>query len=68
MDIPGATVEISHDTGKMWGKNGGEGEILEMEIELKKGDEKAFALFLMSLKKYNLTIEKRSKLHRAKML
>ena len=68
VDIPGATVEISHDTGKMWGKNGGEGEILEMEIELKKGDEKAFALFLMSLEKYDLTIEKRSKLHRAKML
>ena len=67
-DVPGATVEISHDTGKMWGRNGGEGDILEMEIELKKGDEKGFALFLMSLEKYNLNVEKRSKLHRAKML
>ena len=62
------TVEISHDIGKMYGKNGGAGDILEMEVELKDGDEKAMAIFLMELEKYGLTVEERSKLHRAKML
>ena len=66
--IYGTTVEISHDIGKMYGKNGGVGDILEMEVELKDGDEKAMAIFLMELEKYGLTVEERSKLHRAKML
>ena len=66
--IYSTTVEISHDIGKMYGKNGGAGDILEMEVELKDGDEKAMAIFLMELEKYGLTVEERSKLHRAKML
>lgn len=66
--VDGLTVEISHDTGRMWGKNGGHDDILEMEIELKSGDEKQFALFLLQLDRYGLTVENRSKLHRAKML
>ena len=66
--IYSTTVEISHDIGKMYGKNGGVGDILEMEVELKDGDEKAMAIFLMELEKYGLTVEERSKLHRAKML
>ena len=66
--IYSTTVEISYDIGKMYGKNGGAGDILEMEVELKDGDEKAMAIFLMELEKYGLTVEERSKLHRAKML
>lgn len=66
--VDGMTVELSHDTGRMWGKNGGHDDILEMEIELKSGDEKQFALFLLQLYRYDLPVENRSKLHRAKLL
>ncbi|MBQ6837080.1 MAG: CYTH domain-containing protein [Clostridia bacterium] len=66
--IYSTTVEISHDIGKMYGKNGGEGDILEMEVELKSGDEKAMAIFLFELEKYGLPVENLSKLHRAKAL
>lgn len=66
--IYSTVVEISHDIGRIYGKNGGVGDILEMEIELKSGDEKGMAMFLVELEKYGLPVEEKSKLARAKML
>ncbi|MBE6988678.1 MAG: CYTH domain-containing protein [Ruminococcaceae bacterium] len=66
--IYSTVVEISHDIGRMYGKNGGVGDILEMEIELKSGGEKGMAIFLLELEKYGLPVEEKSKLARAKML
>lgn len=64
----GVVFELSHDTGVMSGPRGAKGDILEMEIELKSGSLEDFPLVLNKLADMELPVEKRSKLHRARLL
>ena len=65
LDIPGATVELALDRGKLTGGNR-EADLLEVEVELKSGSDEAAIAFAHDLAEtYGLTPEKRSKYRRA---
>ena len=65
LEIPGATVELALDRGKLLG-NGREMPLLEVEVELKAGADNAAVAFAHELAaKYGLTPEKRSKYRRS---
>lgn len=65
LEIPGATVELALDRGKLLG-NGREMALLEVEVELKEGADGAAIAFAGELaKKYALVAENRSKYRRA---
>jgi len=68
LEIPGATVELALDKGKLIG-GGRELPLQEVEVELKDGDDDAAIAFAKTLaEKYQLVPEKRSKYKRALML
>ena len=65
LEVPGATVELALDRGKLFG-NGRECALQEVEVELKEGADSAAIAFAKQLEeKYNLIPEKRSKYARA---
>ena len=65
LEVPGATVELALDRGKLFG-NGRECGLQEVEVELKEGADSAAIAFAKQLEeKYNLIPEKRSKYARA---
>ena len=65
LEIPGATVELALDRGKLLG-NGREMALLEVEVELKTGTDSAAMAFAGELAaKYALVQENRSKYRRA---
>lgn len=65
LEIPGATVELALDRGKLLG-NGREMPLLEVEVELKDGSDSAVLAIAAELAaKYGLNVEKRSKYRRA---
>lgn len=65
LEVPGATVELALDRGKLLG-NGREMELLEVEVELKEGaDNGAIAFAKLLEQKYHLVPQKRSKYRRA---
>ena len=65
LEIPGATVELALDRGKLLG-SGKELPLLEAEVELKAGADAAVLAFAAALAaKYGLVPEKRSKYRRA---
>ena len=65
LDVPGATVELALDKGKLFG-NGRETPLQEVEVELKAGADSAAIAFAGQLaEKYHLVREKRSKYVRA---
>ena len=68
LDVPGATVELALDRGKLFG-NGRECALQEVEVELKEGTDSAAVAFARLLEeKYHLVPENRSKYKRALML
>lgn len=68
LEVPGATVELALDKGKLFG-NGREEPLQEVEVELKEGADSAAIAFAKLLEeKYHLTPENRSKYKRALML
>ena len=65
LEIPGATVELALDRGKLLG-SGREMPLLEVEVELKEGSDNAATAFAHELAaKYSLTSENRSKYRRS---
>ena len=65
LEVPGATVELALDRGRLFG-NGRECGLQEVEVELKEGADSAAIAFAKQLEeKYNLIPEKRSKYARA---
>ncbi len=65
LEVPGATVELALDCGKLLG-GGRELELLEVEVELKAGSDNAAIAFAKTLEeKYGLIPEPRSKYRRA---
>lgn len=65
LEIPGATVELALDKGKLLG-GGRELPLQEVEVELKEGSDNAAIAFARILAaQYQLTPEKRSKYQRA---
>lgn len=65
IEIPGGTVELALDKGKLFG-NGREMPLLEVEVELKDGTDVAAIAFAKLLEeKYHLVAEPRSKYSRA---
>ena len=65
LEIPGATVELALDRGKLLG-GGREMALLEVEVELKEGADSAAVAFAGELAaKYGLVPENRSKYRRA---
>jgi inorganic triphosphatase YgiF len=65
LEIPGATVELALDQGKLLGNNR-EMPLLEVEVELKEGNDEAAITFARELAvKYGLKGENRSKYRRA---
>ena len=65
LEIPGATVELALDRGKLLG-SGRELPLLEVEVELKSGADSAAVAFAGELAaNYGLETEKRSKYRRA---
>lgn len=65
LDIPGATVELALDSGKLLGGSR-EMDLLEVEVELKAGsDDAAIAYGKLLEAKYGLIPETRSKYRRA---
>lgn len=65
LEIPGATVELALDQGKLLG-GGKELPLREVEVELKAGSDNAAVAFARELaEQYQLTPEKRSKYQRA---
>ena len=65
LEVPGATVELALDRGKLFG-NGREMPLLEVEVELKDGTDGAAIAFAKLLEeKYHLVAEPRSKYSRA---
>lgn len=65
VDVPGATVELALDKGKLFG-NGRECALQEVEVELKEGTDSAAIAFAKLLEeKYHLVPENRSKYKRA---
>jgi inorganic triphosphatase YgiF len=67
-ELPGATVELALDKGKLLG-GGRELPLQEVEVELKDGSDNAAIAFAKILaEKYHLVPEKRSKYKRALML
>ena len=65
LEIPGATVELALDRGKLLG-NGREMPLLEVEVELKEGTDDAAVAFAGALAvKYALVAEERSKYRRS---
>ena len=65
LEIPGATVELALDQGKLLGGNR-EMPLLEVEVELKTGSDEAAVAFAGQLaEKYGLVPETRSKYRRA---
>ncbi len=68
LEVPGATVELALDRGKLFG-NGRECGLQEVEVELKDGADSAAVAFGTQLaEKYHLVPENRSKYKRALML
>ncbi len=62
--VPGATVELALDQGKLLGGNR-EAALLEVEVELKEGSDEAAIAFANELAaRYGLVPEKRSKYRR----
>ena len=65
LEVPGATVELALDQGKLFG-NGRECALQEVEVELKAGSDEAAVVFAEKLAEaYHLIPEKRSKYSRA---
>ena len=65
LEIPGATVELALDKGKLFG-GGRECALQEVEVELKEGPDSAAIAFARLLEeKYHLIPENRSKYKRA---
>lgn len=65
LEIPGATVELALDQGKLLG-GGREKPLMEVEVEVKAGDEAAAVAFGKALaQKYGLIPERQSKYRRA---
>ena len=65
LEVPGATVELALDRGRLLGGNR-EMALLEVEVELKEGADSAAIAFAGELaKKYDLVPEKRSKYRRS---
>ena len=65
LEIPGATVELALDQGKLLGGNR-ETDLLEVEVELKDGTDAAAIAFANALAtRYNLVPESQSKYRRA---
>lgn len=65
LEIPGATVELALDRGKLLG-SGREMPLLEVEVELKDGSDNAATAFALELAaKYGMKAENRSKYRRA---
>ena len=65
LEVPGATVELALDRGKLLGGNR-ESELLEVEVELKEGSDAAAIAFARVLEqRYGLVREQRSKYRRA---
>ena len=65
LEIPGTTVELALDRGKLLG-SGREMPLLEVEVELKEGCDNAATAFAHELAaKYSLTPENRSKYRRS---
>ena len=65
IEIPGGTVELALDKGKLFG-NGREMPLLEVEVELKAGTDSAAIAFAKLLEeKYHLVPEHQSKYRRA---
>ena len=65
LEIPGATVELALDKGKLLGGSR-EMDLMEVEVELKEGSDDAAIAFARKLEdKYGLIPEQRSKYRRA---
>jgi len=68
LQLPGCTVELALDQGKLTGRRG-EAPISEVEVELKEGSEEAAAAFAEGLaKEFGLEPEPKSKFVRAMIL